>query len=218
MRNRFESGAVEQTAFSVNDSSHSLPIPEYSMANGTVYSIIVLANGQTLAACVADLTMLDKANIITSICNAIRKLHDSGRLYLDLKPSNVFVFEKESNETLRIGLFDFDTAMPVSEKSTTPIPYSDGWSPYEQKNAQRDQITYATDIYTIGAVYYWLITGMKVSNKVLDDIARNRFGFLDEVTELSGSKRRQDAVAEFLSATLKRMPGKRAQRVEDLPL
>jgi serine/threonine protein kinase len=34
------------------------------------------------------------SEVITSLYNAVKKLHNNGTLYLDLKPSNIFIFEK----------------------------------------------------------------------------------------------------------------------------
>jgi hypothetical protein len=63
-----------------------------------------------------------------------------------------------------------------------------------------------------------MLTGKKVSDTALGEIVRGRFGFLDDIDELRGSKRLKETIGEILSATLKRLPDKRAQRVEDIPL
>ena len=217
MKGRFEVGAAEQTAFCVNDGNHSLPLLALAAANGTAYTAVTLANGQILSHCTESLSLLEKADVLTSLCNAVRKLHDGGKLYFDLKPSNIFVFEKEQNESRRVALFDFDTVIPAADISTAAVSYSEGWSPYEQSNQRKDEISYTADIYAIGAVYYWMLSGKKVSGAVLDEIVRERFGFLDGIEGLH-SKRLKETVGQILSATLKRLPDKRAQRVEDIPL
>jgi hypothetical protein len=218
LRSRFESGATEQTAFCVSDGNHSLPHPALAAANGTVYTAVALTNGQTLAKCAGTLSMLEKADVITSLCNAVKKLHDGGKLYLDLKPSNIFVFGKEQNESRRVALFDFDTVVSAVDIAAVVISYSEGWSPYEQANGQREEMSYTADVYSIGAVYYWLLSGEKVSEAILDEIVRGRFGFLDVIGELRGNKRLNETIRQILSATLNRLPSKRVQRVEDIPL
>jgi serine/threonine protein kinase len=218
LRERFESSAAKQTAFCVNDSNHSLPLPLLGTQNGTAYTAVVLTNGQTLSECAADLSMLEKADVITSLCNAIRKLHDSGRLYLDLKPSNIFVFEREQNESRRVALFDFDTALDAADITKAAISYSEGWSPHEQINQRKEEISYPADIYAIGAVCYWLYSGKTVSDDILNEIVRGRFGFLDDINELRGGKGPAKTIASVLSVCLKRVPSKRAQRVDEIPL
>jgi len=218
LKKRFESGAAEQTAFCVSDGNHSLPLPVLDSQNGTAYTAVALTNGQTLLDCAESLSMFEKSEVITSLCNAVMKLHDNGKLYLDLKPSNIFIFEKAQNESRRVALFDFDTAITATDTDSAFISYSDGWSPYEQKNQRREEISYTADIYSIGAVYYWMLKGEKVSDTVLNEIIRGRFDFFDEIKELQSNKRLKETIGQFLSATLKRLPEKRAQRVEDIPL
>jgi len=218
LKRRFEIGAAEQTAFSVNDGNHSLPLPLLAFQNGTAYTAVVLTNGQTLDECATDLSIFEKADVLTSLCNAVKKLHDSGKLYLDLKPPNIFVFEQEHNESRRVALFDFDTVVTAADVTASTVSYSDGWSPCEQINLRKEEISYATDIYAIGAVYYWMLSGIKVSDEILNEIIRGRFGFLDEIDELHGNKRLKETIRKILSATLKRLPDKRVQRVEDIPL
>jgi serine/threonine protein kinase len=218
LKRQFESGAAEQVAFYGNDSNHSLPPAMIDQANGTAYSVVPLTNGQILSDCTETLSMNEKADIITSLCNAVKRLHDSGRLYLDLKPANIFLFRKEPNETRRVALFDFDTAVSVDSVATVPIPYSDGWSPREQVSGRRDEISRATDIYAIGSVYYWLLSGKKLTDEILDEIARRRFGFLDDIPELTEYRLLKDIIKQTLAATLKRQPKERVQKVEDIPL
>ena len=218
LRSRFESGTVEQMAFCVNDGNHTLPAPSIDVSNGTVYSVVALTKGSILADCRDSLSMYEKSCIITSLRNAVKKLHDGGKLYLDLKPSNIFVFESEDGETRRIALFDFDTVTPVTDIAKAYISYSKGWSPYEQVNSQHGVISYTADIYAIGAVCYWLYSGKKVTYTALHEIVRGRYGFLEEIPELRESTVLAETIGELLSATLKRMPDNRAQRVEELPL
>ena len=216
LKDRFESGTAKQTAFSISDGNHSLPLPVYAALNGTAYTAVTLTNGQTLDVCVESLSMLEKADVITSLCNAIGKLHTVGNLYLDVKPPNIFVFEKDANESRRVALFDFDTVTAVDAVNDAVISFSEGWSPYEQTNLRREEITFSTDIYAIGAVCYWLYSGKKISDFILDEVIRGRFGFLDEVEGLHSNKRLKETISQILSATLKRLPDKRAQRVEDI--
>jgi serine/threonine protein kinase len=218
LKKRFESGAAEQVAFYGNDSNHSLPPARISQANGTMYSVVPLANGQILSDCTATLSPNEKSDIITSLCNAVKRLHDSGKLYLDLKPANIFLFRKEPNETRRVALFDFDTVVPVDGIANASIPYSEGWSPREQVSGRRSEISYATDIYALGAVYYWLLSGRKATDEILDEIARRRYGFLDDIPELTEYRLLKDIIRQTLTATLKRQPKERVQKTEDIPL
>jgi serine/threonine protein kinase len=113
-------------------------------------------------------------------------------------------------------MFDFDTVTPMSELDTATISFSEDWSPYEQKNKQREKISFATDIYAIGAVLYWLISGNRADASVLDDIKRQRFDFLDSLPVLVNKESPRNNLRTLLNRTLKREPSERSQNVEDL--
>jgi serine/threonine protein kinase len=216
LKRRFENGASRQVAFYAEDCNHSLPPARLDAANGTVYSVVDLAQGTVLADNTADLRMRDIAEILGSLCNALKKLHNAGKLYLDLKPSNIFLFDKDPGEQYRAALFDFDALIPISELGAAAIPFSDDWSPPEQVNEIRDKISFATDIYAIGAVFWWLISGGKVTDTLLNAIIRRRFSLLDDCAALRDMKNARRNAEQILDATLKREPNDRVQTVEEL--
>jgi serine/threonine protein kinase len=215
-KSRFEQGTARQVAYYAEVGNHSLPPARLDTSNNTVYSVVDLADGKTLSDNASNLRMHDIARIIGSLCNAVKKMHDADKIYLDLKPSNIFVFNRDKKESPRVALFDFDTVVPLSDIDSAAIPCSDGWSPPEQVNAQRDKISFAADIYSIGAVFYWLISGKKVTPELLNLIVRRKFSFLDDCAALGDAKSARIEAEEVLYATLKREPAERVQTVEEL--
>jgi serine/threonine protein kinase len=218
LKNRFKRGAASQVAFYGIDSNHSLPPAELADANETAYSAISLMQGVVLSEQIKSLGLKDIADIITSLCNAVKKLHSDNKLYLDIKPSNIFLFDDEPGETRRVALFDFDTVTPTDDLDTAAIPYSPGWSPPEQENEWLDKISFASDVYAIGATLYWLFSGEKPSAAVLSEIARDRTGFLSEIPAIRNEPLLREHIGQILLTTLKRLPDGRAQRVEDIPI
>lgn len=217
LKRRFENGTVNQAMFFVKDGDHSFAPTRITLMNGTVYAVVDSVQGDILTNVCGNLEMVEVAQVIQSLSYAAKALHDDERLHLDIKPSNIFLFNRDSSESRRVALFDFDTVTPISEIKTADIAFSEGWSPYEQVNQQRDKISFATDIYSIGAVFYWLMSdGEKVTDGVLSAIKRRRFDFIDKFPVLAGKQSPREGVIEFLSATLKREPLERAQKVEEL--
>lgn len=216
LRSRFERGAVNQALFFIKDSDHSFAPTRIADANNTVYSIVDSVQGDILQNIRTELDMYEIAQIIQSLCYAVKELHDDGKLHLDIKPSNIFLFNKDSCESRRIALFDFDTVTPLDELETSVIPFSEGWSPNEQIYQRREKISYASDIYAIGAVSYWLLTGEKVTTALLDDIKRKRFEFFDKIEVLINKQSPREQLKWLLGSTLKRDPAERSQKVEDL--
>ena len=216
LRRQFERGAIYQQSFSLSDSNHSLPPIRMARANNTVYSIVDYVRGVILENIRETPSLLDITDIIISLCNAVQRLHKDGKVHLDIKPSNIFLFEKDEEELPRVALFDFNTVTAIDSIKFAEIPFSPGWSPREQKQGVIQKISYSADIYAIGAVLFWLISGEKVTDDMLDRIKRNKFDFLDDFPVLNNRRNARGDICELLSITLKRDPMERAQCIEDL--
>lgn len=93
-------------------------------------------------------------NFAIQLCDVIDALHSRKEsiLYLDLKPDNLIV----CNEVLK--LIDFGTAILEQDVSLKRISYgTKGYAAPEQYNLNK--IDKRSDIYGIGSVLYFLITG-----------------------------------------------------------
>ncbi|GHU74378.1 hypothetical protein FACS1894188_02410 [Clostridia bacterium] len=169
-KEQFKCGAAEQVAFYDKDTNHRLGFPIVAEANGTAYMIVDLSHGQTLVHCRDKLSLCDIAQVMQSLCNAVSVIHESEKPYLDIKLDNIFVFDKDV--AYRIGLFDFDTVLAnnkaVLDESLGVV--SKYWSPPEQRTWKTGEIGTMTDVFAIGAVFYWLISGKEASDSWLRDV------------------------------------------------
>jgi tetratricopeptide (TPR) repeat protein/tRNA A-37 threonylcarbamoyl transferase component Bud32 len=112
----------------------------------------------------------------TTICNAIAYAHSRGILHRDLKPSNVMLgkygetlvvdwglakpiprddaVRTADEATLTVGLADGDNATLIGQAVGTPAYMSP-----EQASGQWGRVGASSDIYSLGAILYTLLTG-----------------------------------------------------------
>ncbi|MDR2600446.1 MAG: hypothetical protein LBC73_09245 [Oscillospiraceae bacterium] len=117
---RFCNGVANQIAeIYTNPNTPTLGCPEpHANVNGTAYSVLELGKGDVIQKSdISNFSPSDVIQIMLSLCSQIGKFHVRGRLFLDVKPSNIFLFEKEREIKRQIALFDFDT---VFEKGKLP--------------------------------------------------------------------------------------------------
>lgn len=130
-------------------------------ANGTVYTVSTWLQGEVLTDKTAK-SVKQCISIAKSVSSAIRRLHDNGYLYLDVKPDNVFILE---GVTEIVQLFDFDTLVPLSEigerggAGKYRIACTSGYAAYEQQAGRFSRLGRHTDVYGVGALLFYLLFG-----------------------------------------------------------
>lgn len=133
-------------------------------------------------------------HLLRQVCQALREAHGIGLIHRDIKPANIFVAQRGGLFDV-VKLLDFGLVKPVGEFSSVSLT-QDGtitgtplfMSPEQARGSA--QLDARSDIYSLGAVAYALLTGQPPFDREepLDVIiAHNR----DEVEPLS---KVQDAV------------------------
>ncbi|MCC8060781.1 MAG: serine/threonine protein kinase [Clostridiales bacterium] len=132
----------------------------YDLESDEEYGYIVeeFLEGDSLYALVSDMGHFSKAMTIRygiQICHLVNILHSARPnpiLYLDLQPRNLLV----CHDTIK--LVDFDHAMHLEEAEHLTRRYGTvGFAAPEQYTG--DALNERTDIYAIGAVLYYMLTG-----------------------------------------------------------
>ncbi len=98
------------------------------------------------------------ASLMKEIAEAADFAHQHGVLHRDLKPSNIII----GNDG-RPKILDFGLAKNMESKdhltSSGSAVGTPSYMPPEQAQASRDEITCRSDVYSLGAILYELITG-----------------------------------------------------------
>lgn len=148
--------------------------------DGHPYLVMPYVDGRPVDALVKDGRGIDQrtaAGIAAQALEALHVAHLAGILHRDLKPGNLMVDDQGKVRLLDFGL----AAGPMGESRLTATGDVLGTPVYmspEQASGMRDHLGPRTDIYSIGACLYELLTGrpafdadnsMAVLRKIIDD-------------------------------------------------
>ena len=181
--------------------------------NGTAYYVMDYIEGNSLSDIVEGKGRLSEPlalKYIRQVANALNYLHQKKLLHLDVKPANILLDKNTGNAIL----IDFGVSKQYDQDgqqtSTTPPAISKGYSPVEQYAQGSNVKTFspATDIYSLAATLYKLVTGNTPpeSNLLLneDEQLPPYPSNVSEVTRnaiaecLQTRKKRPQSISEFL--------------------
>ncbi len=136
--------------------------------NSTAYMVMEFVEGESLSTWVAarrPLPQQDMLGIIVPLVGGLAVIHKVAHLHRDIKPANIYMRADGSPV-----LLDFGSAREIKggDQEVTAM-VSPGYAPLEQYHAYGKQGPW-TDLYAVGGVMYWMITG----NKPVDAAARIR--------------------------------------------
>lgn len=138
--------------------------------NGTSYMVMPFVEGVTLQSMVEKDGPMEyemAVNYMVQICEALTYIHSKSILHRDVTPDNVIVTPEQ-----KIVLIDFGSARKFvdgkTQRQTTIV--KPGYAPLEQHSARSRKGAF-TDLYSVGAVFYFLLTGerpMDATERVLE--------------------------------------------------
>lgn len=112
-------------------------------------------------------TPLDESKIeqiIGEIAMGLHAVHRRGLLHLDLKPQNVII-----TQSGQVKILDFGLAKPISEITCGEVAGTWAFMSPEVANNRVQCIDQRTDIFGVGAVWFYLLTGQSpISGQVSD--------------------------------------------------
>lgn len=129
-------------------------------ANGTAYMVMDYVQGRTLNQWMRERTVtMDRSTllaIVKPLLEGLQVVHDGGFLHRDIKPANISIRDDGTPV-----LLDFGAARRYhdSQHTLTAI-VTPGFAPFEQYHSHGNQGPW-TDIYSLAAVMYWLVTGQR---------------------------------------------------------
>ena len=139
------------------DDPHIVRIHDIFEENGTAYYVMEFLEDRWNQFGKDGLPLELALNVVHQVGDALTYIHSKNVLHLDVKPSNI-LFRKDCAVLIDFGISKrYDAG--GGQTSTTPVGISKGYAPLEQYNQGVQKFLPATDIYSLGATLYKLLTG-----------------------------------------------------------
>jgi len=141
----------------------------YFKENGTAYIVMEYESGDPLKRWLAKQPALDQQSllkIIYPLMDGLEAVHKVNFLHRDIKPDNIYIRADGTPV-----LLDFGAARRLTGNQDMTNIVSPGFAPFEQYHSKGHQGPW-TDVYSLGAVMYWMTTGhkpMESASRVRED-------------------------------------------------
>ncbi len=149
-------------------SSHIVQLYDYGVQEGLPFMVMELLVGENLGQRLrraGRLTLGESASILKQMCKGLKAAHNAGLIHRDMKPSNVFLAQRDDDEVVK--LLDFgvvkalDPLANVGSSEATATGILLGTPQYmspEQARAIKD-IDHRSDLWAVSVIAFRMLTG-----------------------------------------------------------
>ncbi len=139
-------------------------VHDSGIAAGLHYLVLDYVEGRTLDRYIAGGVPKVRAALalFVKICEAVHAAHLRGIIHRDLKPSNVMIDEAGEPHVLDFGLAKATVDATDMTRMTLTGQFfgTPAWASPEQAGGDMTQVDLRTDVYALGVLLYYLLTGV----------------------------------------------------------
>lgn len=168
--------------------------------------------------------------VIQETLFAVREVHMSGYLHLDLQEGNIFVTGQPTDESLTCFLLDFGSARKrmsdglCAPVGSQPIFSSEGYRAPEIVGIMTGEtpdfrLGPEADLYSIGYLLLYLLTGRRYSTRMLDDVRKSYDGHYltrKNIQDMKCPPHAEEIIQHILLKALETDPEKRYHTAEEM--
>ncbi|MEZ6088005.1 MAG: serine/threonine-protein kinase [Pirellulaceae bacterium] len=161
---------------------HVVPIQTVDEHGGLPYLVMPVVNGQSLQQRIeteGPLSIIETVRIASQVADGLAAAHAQGLVHRDIKPANILL----ENGVERVQITDFGLARAIDDASMTRSGVIAGTPQYmSPEQAHGDAIDHRSDLFSLGSVMYFMLTGrspfraettMGVLNRIGNDQPRS---------------------------------------------
>jgi serine/threonine protein kinase len=159
-------------------------------------------------------------HILLQACGSLKEAHDRGLIHRDIKPSNIMVCERGGlYDTVKVLDFGLAKRVAAGRGQITQQGQIGGTPLYiaPERILTPDQVDARSDLYSLGCVAFYLLTGQDVFH------ADSLLGKLNEVLHTPPARPSQTSAVDLpaelenlVVACLQKLPENRPARIDDL--
>jgi serine/threonine protein kinase len=141
--------------------SHIVEVFDSGKDDDLSFMVMEWIEGRSIEDVIAqkELSISSITNIFGQICSAVAFAHENKIIHLDLKPGNILLLESSHPDDF-VKVIDFGLARVISKESGTTVTRFRGTHQYCAPEQFGGKVTYRSDIYSLGATLYYLLTGI----------------------------------------------------------
>jgi serine/threonine-protein kinase len=162
----------EAQAAALLQSPHTIALYDFGATDdGTFYYAMELLDGVSLEQLVERFGPVPAeraVHLVRQACESLAEAHGRGLIHRDIKPSNIVAtrlgLEVDFVKVLDFGLVKFDPRAAQASPTLTAPQTATGTPAFMAPEAALGERTadYRMDVYSLGCVLYWLVTGQLV--------------------------------------------------------
>jgi hypothetical protein len=158
----------EAEAASFLQSPHTIRLYDFGETRaGTFYFVMELLDGLDLETLVRQYGPIPPERVtyvLRQLCHSLAEAHDRGMIHRDVKPANIFLCrlgrEYDFVKVLDFGLVKFDQDESIMDTIKATSELTTGTPAYmAPEMANGETVDRRADLYALGCVAYWLLTG-----------------------------------------------------------